>query len=58
MQDSVLEALKRHIQEFRSSSTVEHTGTVLEVGDGIARLSGLKDVKASEVLEFSNGVYG
>ncbi len=58
MQDSVLEALKRHIQEYRSTSTVEHTGTVLEVGDGIARLSGLKDVKASEVLEFPNGVFG
>ncbi len=58
MQDSVLDALKRHIQDFRSTSTVEHTGTVLEVGDGIARLSGLKDVKSSEVLEFPNGVYG
>jgi F-type H+-transporting ATPase subunit alpha len=58
MQDSVLDALKKHIQEFRSTSTVEHTGTVLEVGDGIARLSGLKNVKASEVLEFESGVYG
>ncbi len=58
MQDTVLEALKRHIQEFRSTSNAEHTGTVLEVGDGIARLSGLKDAKASEVLEFAGGVYG
>lgn len=58
LQDSVLEALKKHIQDFRSASMTEHTGTVLEVGDGIARLSGLKNVQASEVLEFESGVLG
>lgn len=56
--DSVLTNFKKHLEEFRTRSAVEHVGTVLEVGDGIARLSGLKDVKASEVLEFPNGVHG
>ena len=30
----------------------------MEVGDGIARVSGLADVKAAEMLDFGNGVYG
>lgn len=56
--DSVLDALKKHIQDFRAHGTVEHTGTVLEVGDGIARISGLSNAQAAETLEFASGVQG
>ncbi|MSR74886.1 MAG: F0F1 ATP synthase subunit alpha [Planctomycetes bacterium] len=50
--------LKSQIANFDSGVTVESVGTVLQVGDGVARIHGLKDCKVSEMLEFANGVYG
>lgn len=58
MQDTLIENLKNSIQSFRSQAAVEKVGTVLEVGDGIARLSGLSEVQSAEVIEFENGVEG
>ena len=51
---SVIEALKKQLHEFKSEAKMEHVGTVLEVGDGIARISGLSEVMASEMIEFSS----
>jgi F-type H+-transporting ATPase subunit alpha len=56
--DTVLQTFQKHIESFRAQPNAEHVGTVLEVGDGIVRLSGLKDLKASEVVEFPNGTLG
>jgi F-type H+/Na+-transporting ATPase subunit alpha len=50
--------LKREIAGFDSSATVEDIGRVLSVGDGVARVYGLRDCKVSEMLEFPNGVRG
>jgi len=50
--------LKSQIAGFDSGVEVETVGTVLQVGDGVARVHGLKDAQASEMLEFPNGVYG
>ncbi|MEK7544897.1 MAG: F0F1 ATP synthase subunit alpha [Patescibacteria group bacterium] len=58
MSSDTISLFKKHIQDFRAKSTTEHVGTVLEVGDGIARISGLKEAKSSEVLEFPNGTFG
>jgi F-type H+/Na+-transporting ATPase subunit alpha len=50
--------LKREIAGFDPSATVEDVGRVLSVGDGVARVYGLRDCKVSELLEFGGGVRG
>ncbi len=52
------EQLKSQIDQFQPSVTVAEVGTVLEVGDGIARVSGLTGVRAQELVEFANGSIG
>ena len=54
----ILEQLKNEIEGFDGSTTREEIGTVLEVGDGIARVSGLRGVKASEMVTFAGGETG
>ncbi|WP_050183356.1 F0F1 ATP synthase subunit alpha [Domibacillus robiginosus] len=50
--------IKKQIENFQSDITVSDVGTVIQVGDGIARAHGLDNVMAGELLEFSNGVMG
>jgi F-type H+-transporting ATPase subunit alpha len=50
--------LKKEIENLDIPVSTESTGTVLEVGDGIARVYGLSDAMAGEMLEFSNGEMG
>jgi F-type H+-transporting ATPase subunit alpha len=50
--------LKQQIEKFKAELLVEEVGTVIQVGDGIARAHGLDNVMAGELLEFSNGVMG
>ncbi|HLS06888.1 MAG TPA: F0F1 ATP synthase subunit alpha [Bacillota bacterium] len=50
--------IKQQIETFDSDIEVSDIGTVIEVGDGIARAHGLDDVMAGELVEFSNGVMG
>src|SRR6476619_3535521 len=50
--------LKREIAGFEQQLKVRYVGTVLEVGDGIARVFGLKGAMAGELLEFANGTMG
>jgi len=50
--------LKKELIEFEKKTTVERIGTVIEVGDGVAQVHGLSDCFASEMLEFSDGIYG
>ncbi len=54
----IIETLKKQILDFKAEAVVEKVGTILDVGDGIARIAGLSDVKASEMLDFGNGTYG
>lgn len=54
----LLEALRSRIDQFESAASAEKVGTVLEVGDGVARVAGLAEVKASEMVEFSDGSLG
>src|SRR3989338_3546473 len=56
--DHIIESLKKKILDFQSEAVVEKVGTILDVGDGIARIAGLSDVKASEMLDFGNDTYG
>ncbi|MGY0691229.1 F0F1 ATP synthase subunit alpha [Virgibacillus sp. FSP13] len=50
--------IKQQIENFDSEIEVSDVGTVIEVGDGIARAHGLDNVMAGELIEFSNGVMG
>ncbi|MFH1838321.1 MAG: F0F1 ATP synthase subunit alpha [Candidatus Kuenenbacteria bacterium] len=56
--DYIIQTLKKQIEEFEPEISIEKTGVVLEVGDGIAKISGLSDVKMSEMVEFPNQIYG
>ena len=50
--------LKQQLQGLKTDAELEEVGTVLEVGDGIARVYGLSNVRANEMVEFQNGVKG
>ena len=50
--------IKQQIENFDSQIEISDVGTVIEVGDGIARAHGLDNVMAGELVEFSNGVVG
>ena len=50
--------IKQQIAGYQSEMEVSEVGTVLAVGDGIARAHGLDNVMAGELLEFSTGVLG
>ena len=50
--------IKAQIKNYRSRIEMRETGTVILVGDGIARVYGIRECMASELLEFSDGSYG
>jgi F-type H+-transporting ATPase subunit alpha len=50
--------IKQQIEQYQSDIQVVDVGTVIQVGDGIARVHGLEKCMAGELLEFSNGVVG
>jgi F-type H+-transporting ATPase subunit alpha len=54
----VSEILKKQLQGYKSEAELEEIGTVLQVGDSIARIHGLTHVQANEMIEFSNGTKG
>lgn len=55
---TIVEQLKKNIASFKKEATIEEVGTVVEVGDGIARIAGLEQCQAQEMLEFPNNVFG
>jgi F-type H+/Na+-transporting ATPase subunit alpha len=50
--------IKKQIENYQSEMKVSDVGTVIQIGDGIARAHGLDNVMAGELVEFSNGVMG
>ena len=54
----ISKVIKDQIANFGTEAEVSETGTVLSVGDGIARIHGLDKVQAGEMVEFANGVQG
>ena len=54
----ISKVIKDQIANFGSEAQVSEVGTVLSVGDGIARIHGLDKVQAGEMVEFANGVQG
>ncbi|MCZ7646386.1 MAG: F0F1 ATP synthase subunit alpha [Planctomycetota bacterium] len=56
--DEMIDILRRQIKDYDSALAVEEVGTVVEIGDGIARIYGLSQCMAGEMIEFPTGVYG
>jgi F-type H+-transporting ATPase subunit alpha len=55
--EEITSVIRREIETYRSTLDVSETGTVLEVGDGIARIHGLGNAMSGEMLEFENGIF-
>src|SRR5207247_20320 len=51
-------ALKKNLEGFKPEVSLSQVGRILEVGDGIARVSGLPDAAVNELLEFEDGTVG
>jgi len=56
--DEVSAIIREQLSNFKSETELEEVGTVLQVGDGIARIYGLTKVQSGELIEFANGVQG
>ena len=56
--DEIASVLQQEIEQFDSQIDVREVGTVLEVGDGIARVYGLSGLMSGEMVEFPSGVQG
>ncbi len=54
--DEISAILRQQLSNFNASAELEEVGTVLSVGDGIARVYGLNNVRSGELVEFENGV--
>ena len=56
--DEVSAILRQQLSNFKSAAELEEVGTVLQVGDGVARIYGLSHVQSGELIEFENGLQG
>ncbi|MFY0673218.1 MAG: F0F1 ATP synthase subunit alpha [Bacteroidia bacterium] len=56
--DEVSAIIRQELSDFKSEAELQEVGTVLQVGDGIARIYGLNGVRAGELIEFENGIKG
>ncbi len=55
---TIVEILRKHIQDAHIETTYAHVGSVISVGDGIARVSGLGRVQSAEMVAFSGEIFG
>jgi len=56
--EEISELIRKHIDNFDKVTEVSETGTIISVGDGVARIFGLQNCMAGEMVEFSGGIYG
>ncbi|MCL1864701.1 MAG: F0F1 ATP synthase subunit alpha [Spirochaetes bacterium] len=56
--EEIKSIIKKEIETYKSELDVSEVGTVIQVGDGIARIHGLSNAMSGEMLEFENGVQG
>ena len=56
--DQLTQLLREQIEKHDGSVDISEVGEVLEIGDGVARVSGLENVMSSELVELPNGVFG
>ena len=58
LSQSLIKSLEERVASYKKDVTHEYVGTVLEVGDGIAKIAGLSKIGAAEMIDFGNGVFG
>ncbi|KAA8434626.1 F0F1 ATP synthase subunit alpha [Weissella sagaensis] len=56
--EEISSLIKKQLANYQDDLTVQETGTVTYIGDGVARATGLENALAGELVEFENGVYG
>jgi F-type H+/Na+-transporting ATPase subunit alpha len=56
--DEISAILRQQLSGFKSESELEEIGTILSIGDGVARIYGLTQIQSGELLEFANGLKG
>lgn len=56
--DEISSIIRKQIEQYNNEVRVGNLGTVLQVGDGIARIHGLDEVMAGELVEFGDGTVG
>jgi len=56
--EEIKSIIKKEIEAYKSELDVSEVGTVIQVGDGIARIHGLSNAMSAEMLEFENGIQG
>ncbi len=56
--EEISSIIKQQIEKYRTEIEVTDVGTVIQVGDGIARIYGLEEAMSGELLEFPGGIYG
>jgi len=56
--NQIADIIKKEIESYEGKYEFTEAGSVIQVGDGIARVSGLQNAMSGELLEFSNGTYG
>jgi F-type H+-transporting ATPase subunit alpha len=55
---NIIEEIQKQIDKSKISTTPKNVGTIVEIGDGVATVSGLSDVSASEIISFPHDIYG
>ena len=56
--EEITSIIKKEIQRYENQIKTSDSGTIIQIGDGIARVYGLDDCMQGELLEFPNNVYG
>ncbi|RMA97901.1 F0F1 ATP synthase subunit alpha [Hydrogenothermus marinus] len=56
--EEIVESLKKQLEEFEATANLEEVGTVVQVGDGVAKVFGLEKAVMGEMLDFENGLTG
>ncbi|HNV23719.1 MAG TPA: F0F1 ATP synthase subunit alpha, partial [Candidatus Omnitrophota bacterium] len=56
--EEITSIIKKELSKYTARLTVESVGTVIQVGDAIARIHGLDDVMVGELIEFSENIMG
>lgn len=55
---TIIDEIQSHIEKAKTFSSAKNIGKIIEIGDGVARVSGLSDVSSSEIVKFSGNITG
>ena len=56
--EEITSIIKKEIERYEKTIDTVDSGTIIQIGDGIARVYGLDECMESELLEFPNGIFG